>query len=87
MYNFLIVPGKGILPDMPGLRKASEDYRRRFYGAAQFQLVMDADLPQADRDAIFTTPDAAVRGRHSDAHAGPAAPRRVTRRISRRPNA
>jgi len=55
VYNFLIVPGRGILPDMVGLRKASEDYRQRFYGAAQFQLVMDAELSQADRDAIFQT--------------------------------
>ncbi len=55
VYNFLIVPGRGILRDMPGLRKAAEDYRQRFYGAAQFQLVMDGDLSQADRDGIFTT--------------------------------
>ncbi len=56
VYNFLIVPDQGILPDMPGLRKAAgEDYRRRFFGAAQFQLVMDADLPRGDRDAIFTS--------------------------------
>jgi hypothetical protein len=55
VYNFLIVPGRGILPDMAGLRKASEDYRQRFYGAAQFQLVMDAELSHSDRDGIFQT--------------------------------
>jgi hypothetical protein len=55
VYDFLIVPKKGIFPDMTGLRKASENYVQRFYGAAQFQLVMDGDLPQSDRDAIFLT--------------------------------
>jgi hypothetical protein len=55
VYNFLIVPGQGILRDMPGVRRAAEDYRQRFFGAAQFQLVMDADLSLADRDGIFTT--------------------------------
>ena len=55
VYNFLIVPGKPILRDMPGLRAAAEDYRQRFFGAAQFQVVMDGDLSRADRDAIFTT--------------------------------
>jgi hypothetical protein len=55
VYDFLIVPKRGIYPDMNGLRRASENYVQRFYGAAQVQLVMDADLPQSDRDAIFET--------------------------------
>ena len=55
VYDFLIVPNRGIFPDMDGLHRASGDYRQRFYGAAQFQLVMDADLPQSDRDGIFQT--------------------------------
>ncbi len=55
VYDFLIVPKRGIFADMDGLRRASEDYRQRFYGAAQVQLVMDADLPQSDRDGIFQT--------------------------------
>jgi len=60
VYNFLIVPnltqgGGGIYRDIKGVDKAAEDYQRRFFGAAQFQLVMDADLPQAERDEIFTT--------------------------------
>jgi hypothetical protein len=55
VYNFLIVPGTGICRDMAAVRKAAEDYQRRYYGAAQFQLLMNADLPQQERDEIFTT--------------------------------
>jgi hypothetical protein len=59
VYDFLIVPsnqpGKGIYRDITGVDKAAEDYQRRFFGAAQFQLVMDADLSQSERDEIFTT--------------------------------
>jgi hypothetical protein len=59
VYNFLIVPspipGKGIYRDITGVDKAAEDYQQRFFGAAQFQVVMDADLSQPERDEIFTT--------------------------------
>ena len=55
VYNFLIVPDRGILRDMHEVDKAAQDYRRRFFGAAQFQLVMDADLSQPERDEIFKT--------------------------------
>jgi hypothetical protein len=62
VYNFLIVPGvpgvsnNGILcRDITGVNRAAEDYQRRFFGAAQFQLVMNADLSQSERDEIFTT--------------------------------
>jgi hypothetical protein len=66
VYNFLIVPGvpgvsndgvfRGVFcRDISGVNRAAEDYQRRFFGAAQFQLVMNADLPQRERDEIFTT--------------------------------
>lgn len=55
VYDFMIVPDRGILRDMDGVRSAAEDYRRRYYGAAQFQVLMNADLPQQERDEIFTT--------------------------------
>jgi hypothetical protein len=55
VYNFLIVPGAGIMRDMDGVGKAAEDYQQRYYGAAQFQVLMNADLPQQERDEIFTT--------------------------------
>jgi hypothetical protein len=71
VYNFLIVPSlsrehesktgasddsnDGIYRDMKSVDRAADDYQRAFFGAAQFQLVMDADLPQAERDEIFAT--------------------------------
>lgn len=62
VYNFLIVPqvpgvsSNGVFcRDITGVNRAAEDYQRRFFGAAQFQLVMNGDLPQAERDEIFTT--------------------------------
>jgi len=55
VYNFLIVPNRGMVRDIDGVRKAAGDYQQRYYGAAQFQLVMNADLPQPQRDEIFTT--------------------------------
>jgi hypothetical protein len=59
VYDFLIVPnvpgvsGSQIYRDISGVDRAAEDYQRRFFGAAQFQLVMDADLSQSERDGIF----------------------------------
>ena len=53
VYDFFIVPGKGIVADMNGVRRAAGDYQRRFYGAAQFQVIMDADLPQDLREQVF----------------------------------
>jgi len=53
VYNFLIVPGQGPVPDMESLRDASEYYERRAYGAAQFQVVMPDSLDEAKRDEIF----------------------------------
>jgi hypothetical protein len=55
VYNFLIVPDRGIFKDMDAVYRAGEDYQHRFYGAAQFQVVMNADLPQNQRDEIFQT--------------------------------
>jgi len=53
VYNFFVVPGKGIVADMDGVQEAGKDYQRRYYGAAQFQVVMDADYAQELREKIF----------------------------------
>ena len=53
VYNFIIVPGRGIVRDMDEVKAAAEDYQQRYYGAAQFQLVFHAPLPQQERDEIF----------------------------------
>jgi len=58
VYDFFIVPGGsngGIVADMFDVRAAAGDYQRRYYGAAQFQVVMDADYPQDVRESIFKT--------------------------------
>jgi hypothetical protein len=53
VYNFLIVPVKGIVRDMADLAKVSEDYQQRFYGASQVQVVMPADFSEETREEIF----------------------------------
>ncbi len=54
VYNFLIVPHRGIKREMADVQSAAADYRLRFFGAAQVQVLMDGDLPQTEREAIFT---------------------------------
>jgi hypothetical protein len=53
VYNFMIVPNKGIYPNINGVRAAAEDYQQRHFGAAQFQVVLPAGLSQQERDVIF----------------------------------
>jgi hypothetical protein len=65
IYNFLVVPGTAhpddgiagmdIVRDIKQLNKAAEDYQRRYFGAAQFQFVMSADVSREKRDQIFRT--------------------------------
>ena len=59
VYNFLIVPGRGIVRDMKGIEEAAEDYQQRYYGAAQFQVVFDGlasnDRSREERDEMFAT--------------------------------
>lgn len=58
VYNFLMVPRKGIQRDIAGVRAAAEDYQQRYYGAAQVQVVFSgpmADLSVSERDEIFAT--------------------------------
>src|SRR5262245_51460103 len=38
IYNFFIVPTRGMARDIDGVKAAAEDYQQRYYGAAQFQL-------------------------------------------------
>jgi hypothetical protein len=59
IYNFFVVPTRGLARDIDGVKSAAEDYQQRYYGAAQFQLEfrgrINGDLPQSERDEIFTT--------------------------------
>lgn len=53
VYDFFIVPGKGFVSDINGVRSAAKNYQARYYGAAQVQVVMDADYPQEIREQAF----------------------------------
>jgi hypothetical protein len=57
VYNFFVVPGRGAVDDIKGVHEAAEDYERRFFGAAQFQVVMqEAVVPDARvRDEVFAS--------------------------------
>jgi hypothetical protein len=59
VYNFMVVPGRGIVRDIQGVEEAAEDYQQRYYGAAQFQVVFQypssEPMTQDQRDEIFTT--------------------------------
>jgi len=58
IYNFFIVPTRGLARDIDGVKAAAEDYQQRYYGAAQFQVGFsgaNGELPQSERDEIFTT--------------------------------
>jgi hypothetical protein len=54
VYNFMVIPGVGIVPDMKDVERAAEDYEQRYFGAAQFQVTLNAEMPQYDRDRVFT---------------------------------
>ena len=54
VYNFMVVPGVGVVPDMKDVERAAEDYQQRYFGAAQFQVTLNAEMPRFDRDRVFT---------------------------------
>jgi hypothetical protein len=51
--NLIVLPTGTLVRDMDQVRAAASDFLRQFYGAAQIQVVMDADVPSAERDEIF----------------------------------
>ncbi|MGC4031236.1 MAG: exosortase-associated EpsI family protein [Tepidisphaeraceae bacterium] len=51
VYNFMVLPGLGVRPDMESVNASAEDYQQRYYGAAQFQLVFGGSLARATTDA------------------------------------
>jgi hypothetical protein len=57
VYNFMVLPGRGIVRDMDSLAKAADNYQQRYYGAAQFQVVFREvagnELSQAQKDDVF----------------------------------
>jgi hypothetical protein len=65
VYNFFITPcvpgvavshkelNGAICPDMDDVYISGEDYQRRYYGAAEFQLVMSGTMSADQRDTAF----------------------------------
>lgn len=52
--NLIVMPDGRIAPDMKDVRKQAWDYVRRFYGAAQVQVVFsDPNLTGREREQIF----------------------------------
>ena len=53
--NLIIMPDGRYAQDITQVRSAAADYMRQYYGAAQIQLVFNADhVPATERDAIFS---------------------------------
>lgn len=55
VHNLIVMPGR-IVPDMDQVEKLAGSYVRRFYGAAQVQVVFQgADMTPRERERIFRT--------------------------------
>jgi len=52
IFGMFVMPGTGIVQDMPGVRRAASDYRLRRFGAAQVQVVMDGTLAESEQVEI-----------------------------------
>jgi hypothetical protein len=59
VYNFMVVPKRGIVRDIKGVAASAEDYQQRYYGAAQVQVVFTepagTTVTESERDAVFQT--------------------------------
>jgi hypothetical protein len=54
VYDFFVLPGRGMVGDMAAVRDASGDYQRRHFGAAQIQVIFnDPKMEEATREAAF----------------------------------
>ena len=53
IYNFMVLPDGRLARDMDAVNEAAQDHRRKFYGAAQVQVVFDAGMPVEEREAIL----------------------------------
>jgi hypothetical protein len=54
VYNFFVIPNvPHTCRDIDAVYKVGEDYQRRYYGSAEFQLVMPAELTRAQRDEML----------------------------------
>jgi hypothetical protein len=52
VFDFMILPNGQTAPDMAGVNAIARDRHIRHFGAAQVQVVTDAELSDEDRDAV-----------------------------------
>lgn len=55
VQNFMVLPGGGTSAGMSAVNQLAQDQQRKFYGAAQVQLVCSGDMPAEQRDKAFKT--------------------------------
>lgn len=53
IYHVLILPDGTLARDMAGVRASASHYTRRYLGAGQLQIMLDANVPVDERDEIF----------------------------------
>ena len=53
IYNFMVLPDGTVGRDMDSVNRSAQDYRRKFFGAAQVQVVFDSSMPRPERDRIM----------------------------------
>jgi hypothetical protein len=51
--NFMVLPDGQMCRDMDGVELAAQDYRRKFFGAAQIQVITNAQWNETDRVELF----------------------------------
>ena len=51
--NFMVLPDGRVCRDMEGVEALAQDHRRKFFGAAQVQVITDAGWSTADRADAF----------------------------------
>jgi len=54
VYDVMILPNDKTAPDMAGVDSIARDRKQRYFGAAQIQILTDADMPEEDRAAVIT---------------------------------
>ena len=55
VYNFMVLPDGRTVRNMDAVDEAANNVEQRYFGAAEVQLVMSADLTLAQRDESFVT--------------------------------
>jgi hypothetical protein len=51
--NFMVLPDGQVCRDMDAVETVAQDYRRKFFGAAQIQIITDTQWSDDDRDDLF----------------------------------